>query len=239
MLAQGAGPARHQGPRRRPGHRAGAQRRRRWSSASRREGGTEKIEVDQVLVAIGRRPVTEDIGLDAAGVDRHRARLRRRRHRDDGDQPARRVRDRRRRGHARSGARRVRRGDRRDPGDPRRDARCRWTTPACRGWSTPTRGGLGRADRGRGTGGRPRRRGAQAQVRRQRPRHDHRRDRRHGEGRRREGRPDPRLPSGRPVGQRTARRGLPGGQLAGDARGRRRTSSTRTRACPRRSGRRC
>jgi dihydrolipoamide dehydrogenase len=31
-------------------------------------GGTEKIEVDQVLVAIGRRPTTEDMGLDEAGV---------------------------------------------------------------------------------------------------------------------------------------------------------------------------
>jgi dihydrolipoamide dehydrogenase len=31
-------------------------------------GATEKIEVDQVLVAIGRRPVTDDIGLEAAGV---------------------------------------------------------------------------------------------------------------------------------------------------------------------------
>jgi dihydrolipoamide dehydrogenase len=31
-------------------------------------GTTEKIEVDQVLVAIGRRPVTDDIGLEAAGV---------------------------------------------------------------------------------------------------------------------------------------------------------------------------
>jgi dihydrolipoamide dehydrogenase len=31
-------------------------------------GTTEKIEVDQVLVAIGRRPVTEDIGLEAAGI---------------------------------------------------------------------------------------------------------------------------------------------------------------------------
>jgi len=30
--------------------------------------GAEKIEVDQVLVAIGRRPVTEDIGAGAAGV---------------------------------------------------------------------------------------------------------------------------------------------------------------------------
>lgn len=30
--------------------------------------GAEKIEVDQVLVAIGRRPVTEDIGLEAARV---------------------------------------------------------------------------------------------------------------------------------------------------------------------------
>jgi dihydrolipoamide dehydrogenase len=30
--------------------------------------GTEKIEVDQVLVAIGRKPVTEDVGLAEAGV---------------------------------------------------------------------------------------------------------------------------------------------------------------------------
>jgi dihydrolipoamide dehydrogenase len=30
--------------------------------------GTEKIEVDQVLVSIGRRPVTDDLGLDDAGV---------------------------------------------------------------------------------------------------------------------------------------------------------------------------
>ncbi len=30
--------------------------------------GVEKIEVDQVLVAIGRRPTTEDMGLDEAGV---------------------------------------------------------------------------------------------------------------------------------------------------------------------------
>jgi dihydrolipoamide dehydrogenase len=31
-------------------------------------GGAEKIEVDQVLVAIGRRPYTDDIGAEAAGV---------------------------------------------------------------------------------------------------------------------------------------------------------------------------
>jgi len=31
-------------------------------------GNTEKIEVDQVLVAIGRKPVVEDIGLEAAGI---------------------------------------------------------------------------------------------------------------------------------------------------------------------------
>jgi dihydrolipoamide dehydrogenase len=31
-------------------------------------GSTEKIEVDQVLVAIGRRPVVDDIGLEAAGI---------------------------------------------------------------------------------------------------------------------------------------------------------------------------
>jgi dihydrolipoamide dehydrogenase len=31
--------------------------------------GSEKIEVDQLLVAIGRRPVTEGMGLDAAGVE--------------------------------------------------------------------------------------------------------------------------------------------------------------------------
>jgi dihydrolipoamide dehydrogenase len=33
------------------------------------KAGAEKIEVDQVLVAIGRRPVTEDAGFDAAGVN--------------------------------------------------------------------------------------------------------------------------------------------------------------------------
>ena len=33
------------------------------------KSGAEKIEVDQVLVAIGRKPVTEDLGLDAAGVN--------------------------------------------------------------------------------------------------------------------------------------------------------------------------
>ena len=32
------------------------------------DGSTEKIEVDQVLVAIGRKPVIDDIGLEAAGV---------------------------------------------------------------------------------------------------------------------------------------------------------------------------
>ena len=31
-------------------------------------GATEKIEVDQVLVAIGRRPVVDDIGLETAGI---------------------------------------------------------------------------------------------------------------------------------------------------------------------------
>jgi dihydrolipoamide dehydrogenase len=31
-------------------------------------GSTEKIEVDQVLVAIGRKPVVHDIGLEAAGI---------------------------------------------------------------------------------------------------------------------------------------------------------------------------
>jgi dihydrolipoamide dehydrogenase len=31
-------------------------------------GGTEKVEVDQVLVAIGRRPTTEDMGLEEAGI---------------------------------------------------------------------------------------------------------------------------------------------------------------------------
>jgi dihydrolipoamide dehydrogenase len=31
-------------------------------------GNTEKIEVDQVLVAIGRKPVVDDVGLEAAGI---------------------------------------------------------------------------------------------------------------------------------------------------------------------------
>ncbi len=32
-------------------------------------GGSHKIEVDQLLVAVGRRPVTDGLGLDQAGVD--------------------------------------------------------------------------------------------------------------------------------------------------------------------------
>ena len=56
--------------------------------------GSDKIEVDQVLVSIGRRPVTEDIGAAEAGRPADRPRVRRRRPDDDADLAAGRLRHR-------------------------------------------------------------------------------------------------------------------------------------------------
>ena len=147
--------------------------------------GSEKIEVDQVLVSIGRRPVTEDIGAAEAGVRIDRPRLHRGRHRHHADLAAGRLRDRRLRRHPGPGPRRLRRGASSRSTTSSARTRCRSTTARCRGSSTPTPRWPGRADRGAGPGGRLRRRGAQALVRRQRPRDDPRRDRRPGQDRRR------------------------------------------------------
>ena len=81
--------------------------------------GSEKIEVDQVLVAIGRRPVTRGHGAGRGRGRGVRPRIHRRRHRDDGDLASRRVRDRRLRQYTRTRARRLRRSGRRGAGHSR------------------------------------------------------------------------------------------------------------------------
>ena len=96
-----------------------------------RDGKTERIEGDYVLVSVGRRPVTSGIDAKALGLERRQARRDSRR-RSDAHQPAERLRDRRLRAgpHARAQGRgRGRRrggSDRREAGahalqvDPRR-----------------------------------------------------------------------------------------------------------------------
>ncbi len=56
--------------------------------------GSEKIEVDQLLVAIGRRPVSEGMGLESAGVEVSDGGFIYRRHLDDADLASRRLRHR-------------------------------------------------------------------------------------------------------------------------------------------------
>ena len=99
--------------------------------------GAEKIEVDQILVAIGRRPVSEDMGLVEAGVkvsDRGFIEVDTR----DDDEP-------RVQACTRSATVWIRPGSLTSP-MPRRWSPCRrfsmrtlrrWTTERCRGWSTP------------------------------------------------------------------------------------------------------
>ena len=100
--------------------------------------GSDKIEVDQVLVSIGRRPVTEGIGAEEAGVridERGFIEV------DPNtmlDLPAGRLRDRRLRGHPRPGPRGLRRGDDRGRARARREPAAGRLRPRCRGWSTPT-----------------------------------------------------------------------------------------------------
>ena len=61
--------ARHQGRRR----RESATRRSRWSWSRRPAASARRLAADVVLVAIGRRPFTEGLGLDEIGVARDRA----------------------------------------------------------------------------------------------------------------------------------------------------------------------
>ena len=178
--------------------------------------GAEKIEVDQVLVAIGRRPVSENMGLVESGVnvsDRGFIEV------DTATMAT-----------SRPGVYAV--GDCvNTPGlahvayaeavvavqailgenpAPVDYGKVPWVVH-------PSGGGVGRHDRGRGAHCRPRRRGAQALIRRQRPGDDPRRHRRPGEGRRGAWRADSRLPLGRTVGQRAAARGVSRGELGGAA----------------------
>ena len=107
--------------------------------------GSEKIEVDQVLVSIGRRPATEDIGAEEAGVRVDGRGLHRGRHHDDGDLAARGLRGRRLRRDARPGPRRLRRGRRRRRPDPRRAAGAGRLRQGPVGRLHPPRGGVDRA----------------------------------------------------------------------------------------------
>ena len=147
--------------------------------------GSEKIEVDQVLVSIGRRPVTEGIGAEEAGVRiDERGFIEVDTNTMLTSRPGR-LRDRRLRRHTGPGPRRLRRGRGRRRPHPRREPGAGRLRQGAVGRLHLSGGGLVGHDRGAGPGGRLRRRGAQALVRRQRPGHDPRRDRRPGEGRRR------------------------------------------------------
>jgi pyruvate/2-oxoglutarate dehydrogenase complex dihydrolipoamide dehydrogenase (E3) component len=179
--------------------------------------GSEKIEVDQVLVSIGRRPVTEDLGAAEAGVrltDRGFVEV----------DPTTML-------TSRPGVYAVGDcvntpglahvayaeavvavqhflGENPAPVDYGKVPWVVYTHPEV-AWSGN--------DRGVRQGGRLRRRGPQALDGRQRPRDDPRRDGRPGEDRRPEGRPGARLPHGGPVGERTDARGLPRRELGGAA----------------------
>ena len=100
--------------------------------------GSDKIEVDQVLVSIGRRPVTEGIGAEEAGVaidERGFIEVDTEHH---ADLQAGRLRHRRLRRHPGAGARRLRRSRAWRSITSWARTRCRSTTARCRGSSTPT-----------------------------------------------------------------------------------------------------
>ena len=180
----------------------------------------EPVEVDAVIVSVGRRPYADLLGLTGTAVKVDRAGLRRGRralpHRRAG-----RLRPRRPHRRPAAGPRRLRRGDHGRQGHPRRARRCRSCTTGCRGPSTATPRSPSPATREEAA----KAAGfdvvvAQAPVPGQQPGPDHRRDRRSREGHRREearrhGRPHPRRAHGRPVGHRAARPGLPGRELGG------------------------
>ena len=131
-------------------------------------GAAETIEADVVLVAIGRVPYTEGLGLDEARRRARQARPRRRR-RAFRHQRRRHLRDRRRDRRPDAGAQGRGRG-RRGRGDPRRPGRPReLRRDPERGLHLPG-SRLGRQDRGGAEGGRRRLQGRQVSVHRQRPR---------------------------------------------------------------------
>ena len=138
VLAKSLAEARHEDPRGGPGRRARARPDNGVLVPFETPKGSEKIEVDQVLVSIGRRPVTEGMGAGggrACEVDRPR--VHRGRHRTPCRPPG--------RASTRSVTACPHRGSRTSP-TPRRSSRwttssartrCRWTTARCRGSSTP------------------------------------------------------------------------------------------------------
>ena len=77
-----------QRPHRRRVHQPGAARAKAWRSPSTARAARREAIGSHVLLAVGRRPNTDDLGLDRAGVDGRRARLHHR-GRHAGDQRAR------------------------------------------------------------------------------------------------------------------------------------------------------
>ncbi len=111
------------------------------------QGGSESIECDTVLVAVGMRPRSRGIGLEEAG-DPHRCPRIRTNRRKVPDQRAERVRDWRsvRRAHARSqsdeGGRGLRRSHRRSPRPPRTGSRYPESfspSPRSQRWGSPNK----------------------------------------------------------------------------------------------------
>ena len=147
----------------------GQGRPRRPHGRARRTARPRTIDTDKILLSIGRRPNSENLGLEAAGVARRQARLRHRR-RPPPHQRRRHLRDRRsdRRHDARAQGDQGGRGRRRDHRRPQGRVR-RPHDPRGRVHRSGDR--VDRPHRGRGEGEGPRRaQGRQVPVRRARPR---------------------------------------------------------------------
>ena len=116
---------------------AASPRRRRLRARARRR---PVLRGDRLLVATGRRPRVEGLGLETVGIEAGRARHRGRRAHERGRRP---VGDRRRHRHLAADLRRQVPGPRRGGEHPRR-ARARPTTPRFRASCSPTRRRRGR-----------------------------------------------------------------------------------------------
>ena len=148
-------------------------------------GDGESVDVDAVVVSVGRRPFADQLGLDGTGVEVDERGF------VEVDEFCR---------TGEPGVYAV--GDlintpqlahvgyaeaiMVDQAPARREPDARDVRPRAVGDLLPSRGCLGRARRGRRGGGRPRRRGRQAPVQVQQPGPDRRRDRGHGQSRRQE-----------------------------------------------------
>ena len=160
--------ARHQGPDRDPAGRRRARAEAGLRLALEGDGEPAPLEAEMLLVAVGRAPVTDGLGLEEVGVEtdkgyvkvdeRMRSTVRRR------------LRHRRRRPDAVAGARRLGRGHPGGRAHGRARAAAARLRPGPLGDLLRPRGRQRRPDRGGGARARPRRRGGQVPVLGPRPR---------------------------------------------------------------------